>query len=74
MLNDPSSVPRLRSNIRRKHIESTRAYDRHQPMGDLIIALSCIAYVFVLYHRIQQGRAMKRLLKLLEEQKKAEEK
>ena len=43
-------------------------------MGDLIIALSCIAYVFVLYHRIQQGRAIKRLTKLLEEQKKAEEK
>jgi hypothetical protein len=37
-------------------------------MGDLIIALSVIALAFVLYHRIQAGRAMKRLIKLLEEQ------
>ena len=36
-------------------------------MGDLIIALSVIAYAFVLYHKWQAGRAMKRLLKSIEE-------
>jgi hypothetical protein len=37
-------------------------------VGDLIIALSVIAYAFVLYHKWQAGRARKRLLKLLEAQ------
>jgi hypothetical protein len=37
-------------------------------MGDLLIALSVIAYAFVLYHKWQAGRARKRLLKLLEAQ------
>lgn len=42
-------------------------------MVDIIFALTVIAAAFALYHRIQAGRALKRLLKLLEEQKKASE-
>src|SRR5436309_1402799 len=33
----------------------------------LVMALTCIAYLFVLYHRFRQGRAIKRLTRLLEE-------
>jgi hypothetical protein len=35
----------------------------------LIAALTAIAYAFVLYHRWQQGRALKRLQRLLEQAK-----
>ena len=38
-------------------------------MVDVIFALTVIAAAFALYHKIQAGRAMKRLLKLLEEQR-----
>jgi len=31
------------------------------------MALTCIAYALVLYHRFRQGRALKRLKRLLEE-------
>ena len=34
------------------------------------MALTCIALILVLYHRWQAGRALKRLIKLLEESKK----
>jgi hypothetical protein len=37
----------------------------------LIAALTAIAYGFVLYHRWQQGRALKRLKRLLEDQANA---
>ena len=37
-------------------------------MLDILFALSVIAAAFALYHRIQEGRALKRLLRLLEEQ------
>ena len=40
-------------------------------MGDLIIALSAIAAALALYHKIQRTRALKRLIKLLEDQKRA---
>ena len=40
-----------------------------ESMLDLILALSTIAAAFALYHKIQAGRALKRLLKLLEEQR-----
>src|SRR6266498_2921102 len=33
----------------------------------LVMALTCIAYLFVLYHRFRQGQALKRLTRLLEE-------
>jgi cell division protein ZapA (FtsZ GTPase activity inhibitor) len=36
----------------------------------LIEALSVIAAVFLLYHRIQEGRSLKRLRKLLEQQQR----
>jgi len=39
----------------------------------LAMALTCIALIFVLYHRWQAGRALKRLIKLLEESKKEEQ-
>lgn len=38
-------------------------------MGDIFIALSVILYALVLYHRFQQGRAIKRLTRLLAEQR-----
>ena len=33
----------------------------------LVMALTCIAYLLVLYHRFRQGQAVKRLTRLLEE-------
>ena len=33
----------------------------------LVMALTCLAYLLVLYHRFRQGRALKRLMRLLEE-------
>ena len=39
----------------------------------LIAAITAILYAFVLYHRWQQGRALRRLKKLLDEQKHAEQ-
>ena len=36
----------------------------------LAMALTCIALILVLYHRWKAGRAMKKLIKSLEESKK----
>ena len=38
---------------------------------DLILALSAIAAAFALYYKIRYPRGLKRLAKLLEEQKRA---
>ncbi len=40
---------------------------------DIIFALSVIAAAFALYHRIQAGRSLKRLIKMVEEQNKRRE-
>ena len=39
----------------------------------LAMALTCIALIFVLYHRWRAGRALRKLIKLLEESKKKEQ-
>jgi len=38
----------------------------------LIAAITAILYAIVLYHRWQQGRAMRRLKKLLDEQERTD--